>query len=129
MKNIKAILTAAFMTGAAVAAPSTQSPFACNTAALSPAQRKQHFEVVAPQLRKLKTAVRELPNGYAFAFPNDAKTFAMLAQWVEEERRCCPFFEITLRFEKEGGPLWMELTGRPGTKQFIEADARDWVKR
>jgi len=35
---------------------------------------------------------------------------------------CCPFFDIDLRVEKEGGPLWLRLTGREGVKQFIKAD-------
>jgi hypothetical protein len=105
------------------------SPFACNLSAFTAQERKRHFEELSPALRRLRTGVRELPNGYAFRFPSDAKTFGMLTEWIEQERRCCPFFDISLQVEREGGPLWMQVTGRPGTKQFIEAEAKEWIKR
>lgn len=103
------------------------SPFACNINAFTPQERKRHFDELGPALRKIKTGVRELPNGYAFQFPSDPKTFAMLAEWIDQERRCCPFFDIDLRIEREGGPVWMELTGRPGTKEFVKADFGPWM--
>ena len=34
----------------------------------------------------------------------------------------CPFFDIDLRFDREDGPLWLRLTGRPGTKEFIKEE-------
>jgi hypothetical protein len=106
-----------------------ESPFACDRLALGPKERKRHFDELGPALRKLKIGVRELPDGYAFQFPTDPKTFQLLAEWVDGERLCCPFFEIEMRIEREGGPLWLRLTGRDGTKQFIQADAPDWVKQ
>jgi hypothetical protein len=106
-----------------------QSPFACDRLALTPEVRKRHFDVLGPALRHMKTGVRELPNGYEFRFPSDPKTFAMLAEFVDQERLCCPFFDIELRVEREGGPLWMRFTGRPGTKDFIQADAAEWIKQ
>jgi len=105
-----------------------ESPFACDVSGLTSAERTRHFDQLGPQLRKLKTGARELSDGYEFRFPSDAKTFAMLSEWSEQERRCCPFFDISLRFEPEHGPLWLRLTGRPGTKQFIAVDFAPWLK-
>jgi len=105
------------------------SPFACNLSAFSAQERTRHFDELGPALRRLRTGVRELPDGYAFQFPSDAKTFALLAEWIEQERRCCPFFDISLQVEREGGPLWMKVSGRPGTKAFIEAEAKSWIKQ
>ena len=105
-----------------------ESPFACNRLALDPAARSRHFDQLGPQLRRMKTGVRELPNGYAFQFPGDMKTAQLVAEWAAGERLCCPFFDITIRFEAEGGPLWLTITGREGTKQFMQADAPDWLK-
>jgi hypothetical protein len=104
------------------------SQFACDRLALSLEVRKRHFDELVPALRALKNGVRELPNGYEFRFPSDAKTFAMLTEWVAQERLCCPFFDIELRLEREGGPTWLRLTGRPGTKDFIRAGAADWIR-
>jgi len=111
-------------------APAThESPFACNTHALNAAERKRHFEELGPALRPLRTGVRELPNGYELEFRGDPKTVAMLAEWSVQERLCCPFFDIELRLAREGGPAVLRLTGREGTKKFIEADGADWIKR
>ena len=105
-----------------------ESPFACDRFALNPEQRKRHFDELGPTLRGLKTGVKELANGYEFRFPMDTRTLQLLAEWVAGERLCCPFFDIEMRVEREGGPLWLRLTGREGTKQFIQADAPDWIK-
>jgi hypothetical protein len=106
-----------------------EAPFACNVAALSPAERKRHFDELGPALRALKTGMRELPNGYAFRLPGDAKTLQLAAEWAAGERACCPFVDIDLKLEREGGPLWLTLSGREGTKQFIEADGAAWIGR
>ena len=100
----------------------SQSPFACNAFALSPEVRKRHFEELGPALLKLKKSMRELPNGYEFELPTDNKTYQLLTEWAFQERLCCPFFEIELRFDRENGPLWLRLTGRPGTKEFIKME-------
>jgi len=98
------------------------SPFACNAFALSPEVRKRHFEEVGPALLKLKKSIRELPDGYELELPADNKTYQLLTEWAFQERLCCPFFDIALRFDREGGPLWLRLTGRPGTKEFIKME-------
>ena len=99
-----------------------ESPFACNAFALSPEVRKRHFEEVGPALLKLKKSIRELPDGYELELPADNKTYQLLTEWAFQERLCCPFFDIALRFDREGGPLWLRLTGRPGTKEFIKME-------
>ena len=104
----------------------SESPFACNRLALNAEQRKRHFDELSPALRSLKTGARELPDGFEFKFPADMETYQLLAEWTAGERVCCPFFDIDLRSEREGGPLWLRLTGRDGVKQFIQADFAKW---
>ena len=115
--------------GSSPEAKRSESAFACNRVALTPAQRKRHFDELGPKLRLLKKRVRELPNGYEFEFPSDANTFQLVAEWVVGERACCPFFDIDMRLEHEGGSLWLALTGRKGVKQFIQADGVSWIRR
>lgn len=98
------------------------SPFACNAFALSPEVRKRHFEELGPALLKLKKSTRELPDGYEFELPANNKTYQLLTEWAFQERLCCPFFDIDLRFDRENGPLWLRLTGRAGTKEFIKEE-------
>jgi len=110
------------------AAMEESEPLACNRLALTPEQRKRHFDELGPALRARKTAVRELPDGYEFQFPSDAKTFQLLTEWIDGERVCCPFFEIALRLEPQSGPVWMRLTGKNGVKEFMEVEGASWLK-
>ena len=111
------------------AAPPHESAFACDRAALNAEERKRHFGEVGPQLRTLMQQVRELPDGYEFQFPGDTASLQRIAEWTLGEHRCCPFFDIDLRLEREGGAAWIRLTGRPGTKEFIRADFKSWFRR
>ena len=110
-----------------VASTSSNSPFACDIMALTAEQRKRHSGELGPMLRSMKKSVRELPDGYEFEFPADANTYALVTEWSIQERTCCPFFDIDIRLDREGGPLWLRLTGRDGTKQFIQSDAAPWL--
>ena len=104
-----------------------ESPFACNALAFTKQERDRHFNVLDPALRSLKKSVRELDDGYEFEFPGDRTTIQMLAEWAIQERECCPFFEINLRFEPERGSAWLRLSGRKGTKAFIEIAVAAWL--
>jgi hypothetical protein len=106
-----------------------ESPFACKRAALTDNDRRRHFDELGPALRAMVKNVRELPDGYEFQFPADAATFRLVAEWAAGEHLCCPFFDIELRQEREGGAFWMRLSGRPGVKQFIEVDLGKWINR
>ena len=63
-----------------------------------------------------------VPDGFEFELPADNKTYQLLTEWAFQERLCCPFFDIDLRLDRENGPLWLRLTGRPGTKEFIKEE-------
>jgi hypothetical protein len=111
----------------ALAAPAfTESPFACNRAALTAQARKRHFDELSPALRARKKSIRELRDGFEFEFPNDTATFEVVSEWVTGERLCCPFLDIDVHVEREGGSLWLRLTGREGVKQFIRSDFALW---
>jgi peroxiredoxin len=115
-------------TQASAAVPAAKlSPFFCDQGALTPAVRKRHFDVLGPALIAKRMSVRELPDGYEFQLPSDATTYKEAAEYIDGERLCCPFFDISLRVTPEGGPLWMRFTGRPGTKAFIAGDGADWI--
>jgi len=104
------------------------SPFACNTGIYSTAVRA-HKEALNDQFVALAQEYRELPDGYAFRFPADTKSFQTIAEWVDLERACCPFFSFNLEMEREGGPLWLRLRGREGVKPFIKSEFQRVIKR
>ena len=114
----------------AAGAQARESAFACVPSALSPTLRKRHFEELGPRLRSLRKGVHELPDGYEFEFSSDPATYAMLSEWMFQERSCCPFFDLDLRLDREGGAMWLRLTGRQGVKDFIREEfPRAWFQK
>jgi hypothetical protein len=83
--------------------------------------------VLGPALSAKRTVVRALADGYEFEFSADPQTYQQLTDWVWAERACCPFFDIVVRLAPEQGRISLKLTGRPGTKEFIEADGGTWL--
>ena len=92
---------------------------ACDLTRIPASAREQHIRVTVPALFGAAEEARELPNGYAFRWPNRPGMFLDIAQFVENERLCCPFFTFALEVEPQGGPLWLRLTGGEGVKQLL----------
>lgn len=98
-----------------------ESPFACIMTDLTPNQRTRTFELL-DELKAKKQEVKELSDGYAFRYPMDWEMFRNTAEFVTYERLCCPFFDFDLIVEREGGDMWLKLTGREGVKEFIQEE-------
>jgi hypothetical protein len=128
MKHTLLLAIALVMASSAVWA-AHESPFACNRLALTEQARKRHFDELGPALRAIKKTVREVPHGYEFGFPTDPATVQLVSEWAVGERLCCPFFDIELRFECEGGGFYLRLTGRDGVKAFIKTDFAPWFPK
>ena len=116
MNRRTAILAAA---GATLAAAS-ETPLACNLKALTAAERVAHKERTVRVFQDAK--LTPLADGYAIALP--AGTWSEAAQWVELERKCCPFLRFQLESAAESGDVVLRLTGRNGVKAFLEEELR-----
>jgi hypothetical protein len=105
-----------------------ETPFFCDRTALTSEQRKRQQQL-GKILGSSVLGTRELPDGFEFEFPSDPSNYQALTEFTPLERACCPFFDISIRLEREGGKLWWQLTGREGVKQFIHAEFSPWIKR
>jgi hypothetical protein len=106
--------------------PKAETPFYCDRTALTPEQRKRQQEL-GKILRSSLLGIRESADGFEFEFSYDAANYQGLTEFTPLERACCPFFDISIRLEREGGKLWWGLTGREGVKQFIPAEFSPWI--
>jgi hypothetical protein len=97
---------------------STRSPIACN---LNDAEFQQRRAELLKTFRGALLEIRELDDGYGYRFPSDADWIFQIAQLITFERECCPFLSFNLRLEPANGPLWLELTGPPGTREFLQS--------
>ncbi len=99
----------------------SETSFYCNTKSLSVAEWAHKMQISA-KMKIARADRKELPNGYAFRFRPEAVSLIELADWVSSEARCCPFFDMSIEVEPDGGPLWLRLTGKEGVKQFIRME-------
>ena len=97
------------------------TPFACNLKAFTPAQRARHRDL-SRRLPPAVVAAEERSNGYALSVDPRRLSVAEVAEWMDLERKCCPFFDFTLDLQGESGALRLVLAGRDGVKQFIRME-------
>jgi hypothetical protein len=73
-------------------------------------------------LEKVRSAVietKELEDGFSYQLPASEEWLAELANLVNLERQGCPFLRLRITLEPDNGPFWLELSGPPGTKEFL----------
>lgn len=92
--------------------------FYCNMGALTSAERAR-YKVLAEKLKAANVERREEAAGYAFRINPAEASLVDVAEWVNFEKRCCPFFDFEISLAREGGPLWLKVSGREGVKAFI----------
>jgi len=63
----------------------------------------------------------DLSEGVRFEFAPSSETIALIARAVEAERHCCRFLRFGITVEPDGGQMFLELTGPPGTRDFVSA--------
>ena len=96
-------------------------PVACNWAALT-AEQQERQRSLHRQLRADVKEVRELEDGYVFGYSTDGAVLLAVAEFVSNERLCCPFFEFRLTAERDRGPVWLRITGEGEAKGVLEAE-------
>ena len=94
-----------------------QSPIVCNRNAFTTAERQHHVEL-GRKLRAATVEIREAPRGLLFRLSSGIR-LTELADWIEAERKCCPFLDVAIKLECEGGPVELTLSGRDGVKQLL----------
>jgi hypothetical protein len=63
----------------------------------------------------------ELSHGLRLQFAASGDTIALIAQAVDAERQCCRFLRFGITVEPDGGPVFLDLTGPSGTREFVNA--------
>lgn len=91
-------------------------PIACT---LSDSELRERRETVLQKVRSAVSEIKEIENGYAYQFPSDGEMTVELARLIDLEHRCCPFLRFQLIIEPGQGPIWLEMTGPEGTKDFL----------
>ena len=97
----------------------TQLPLACTLT--SPELRARRGQVLE-FLRRHRRETYPVQNGYRLRFEAQPDVLVEIASLIDVERQCCAFLRFQLTVEPADGPVWLELTGPAGTREFLDAE-------
>lgn len=95
----------------------TAHGLACNLDGI-PLQERARYAELFESLRHSIREKRELPDGYSVLL-DPQFTMDQALEWTKLEGYCCPFLEMQVRWDIENGPVWLDLKGPEGVKEFI----------
>ncbi|HJQ38943.1 MAG TPA: hypothetical protein VKB93_17540 [Thermoanaerobaculia bacterium] len=98
-----------------------ETTFACNMKALSREER-QRYGALAQKLAAARGGIAESASGYDFTLELDRLALRELAEWIELEARCCPFFTFHVELRGGASTAVLRLTGPKGVKAFIREE-------
>ena len=91
-------------------------PIACSLDPASMAARRAGL--LADLLRQARTR-DDLADGMRLTFEPSSTTLDVIARTIDAERQCCRFLRFELAVEPDLGRFVLELTGPPGTGDFL----------
>jgi hypothetical protein len=91
------------------------------TCRLTSAELQKRKATVIARLQKLQREKKELANGFAYRFEGSDNNLDLLVDFVKSERQCCGFFDFAVRVGSNQA-AWLEITGPPGAKAFIQTE-------
>jgi hypothetical protein len=62
-----------------------------------------------------------LADGHRLRFAVSDDVLPLIATTIDAERKCCRFLRFQLTIEPASGPIVLDLTGPPGTQEFVAA--------
>lgn len=93
---------------------------ACVPTAIAPEERRAHFALIRQLFGELVLERADMQNGYAYRF--DPDSLERVTHFVANERKCCPFLNFELSLAAESGPLWLRMSGPPGTRAILKIE-------
>jgi len=99
----------------------TDTPLACNMGVFTPPEREAHIRNTNELIQAIRS-VQEVENGYEFSLPNETELITKVAEFVSNERLCCPFLQFTFVVNSMSEPVSLSLTGPVGTQEFLRAE-------
>jgi hypothetical protein len=97
-------------------------PVACT---LTPETMATRRAALLPGLWARAEARLDTSDGYRLKFDSTSDTLRAILTTVDAERRCCRFLEFQIIVEPDTGPIWLSLSGPPGTREFLAALVED----
>ena len=99
----------------------TDSSLVCNMGVFTPSQRQAHIQTITELMQGVQS-VQKVKNGYEFTFPNETELISKIAEFISNERLCCPFLKFSVNVLSNSQPISLLLTGPIGTQEFLRME-------
>jgi hypothetical protein len=95
----------------------------CNMDVFTQLERENHVQNTVRLFQTVED-IHDAENGFVFLFPqtNSSENISRFAEFIFNERRCCPFLEFTLKVAPNDGPISLLLSGPEGTREFLHEE-------
>jgi hypothetical protein len=93
-------------------------PVACT---LTPSTIATRRAALLPGLWAQAQECHDTADGFRLKFEPTTDILHAITATIDAERLCCRFLEFQLTIEPDGGPIWLTLSGPPGTREFLVA--------
>ena len=97
-------------------------PIACE---FSAAEIEARREGLLPGLLAVAQERAPVDGGFRWRLAPSGELLATAAKAIDAERRCCRFLKFVLTIEPDEGSIWLEITGPPGTTEFLDVLCRN----
>jgi hypothetical protein len=93
-------------------------PIVCT---LTSGELQQRKASLLPGVLARASHLEVLTDGYRARFSASDEVVRDLAAMIDAERQCCRFLRFQLTIEPDEGPVVLDVTGPPGTRDFLAA--------
>jgi hypothetical protein len=93
-------------------------PIVCT---LQPGELNARAAELLPSVVAAARARRPIDNGFRFEFEARSEILSSIVRMIDAERKCCRFLQFQLTIEPGEGPVVLEVTGPPGSQEFLGA--------
>jgi hypothetical protein len=93
-------------------------PIVCS---LTPDALEARRRGLLSEVLRLAESRDKTSDGLRLRFRASSETLELVARAVDAERRCCRFLRFAIVVEPDGGPVFLDLSGPPGTREFLDA--------
>lgn len=100
-----------------------EMPIACDLTVFSISERIKHIALAKSLFGKVRQVI-EHDDGFTFIFEQSPLLEMKIAEWVSNEKRCCPFFSFERSRADTPPSLRLHISGPSGAKEVLRTELK-----
>jgi len=119
MRHLLPLSVVALLAGGHAPAASAQTGvLACDRNAI-PKEERPRYQELSGKLMKSVLGLEETAAGFRLRLNPERLPLRDVAEWIDYESRCCPFFSYRVDISNKPRAVAVELSGPPGAKEVF----------